>query len=74
MESLLRRCEFTITSKNIEDFVKARNNITHNGFVGISDEVAVTAFMLRALVYCCTLTRLGMDTRRIKDMMMRGLM
>lgn len=69
----LRRYDIPITHESIEGFVKARNNITHNGSTGVSDEVANTAFALMGLIYCCALTRLGMDSKAITDIMTRGI-
>lgn len=73
LEPFLKRYDIPITHENIEGFVKARNNITHNGSTGVSDEVANTAFALMGLIYCCALTRLGMDSKAIADIMTRGI-
>ena len=73
LEPFLRRYDIPITHESIEGFVKARNNITHNGGTGVSDEVANTAFALMGLIYCCALTRLGMDSKAIADIMTRGI-
>ena len=73
MRPFLRRYSISIIQENIQAFVKARNNITHNGFMGISDEVCTTAFALMGLVYCCALTRLGMKPEEIKGVMNRRL-
>lgn len=73
LEPFLKRYDIPITHENIEGFVKARNNITHNGSTGVSDEVANTAFALMGLIYCCALTRLGMDSKAITDIMTRGI-
>lgn len=73
LEPFLKRYDIPITHENIEGFVKARNNITHNGSTGVSDEVANTAFALMGLIYCCALTRLGVDSKAITDIMTRGI-
>ena len=52
-------------------FVKARNKSTHNGFTGMDEDVANTAFVLMGLVYCCALTRIKVSTELIKDIMGR---
>lgn len=73
LEPFLKRYDIPITHENIEGFVKARNNITHNESTGVSDEVANTAFALMGLIYCCALTRLGVDSKAITDIMTRGI-
>ena len=73
LEPFLKRYDIPITHENIGGFVKARNNITHNGSTGVSDEVANTAFALMGLIYCCALTRLGVDSKAITDIMTRGI-
>lgn len=69
MQPLLDLYSINIEQEKIEAFVKARNNITHNGFTSIDEDVANTAFVLMALVYCCTLIRIKMPTELIKDVM-----
>ena len=73
MKPFLRRYGISIERDNIQTFVKARNNITHNGFMGISDDVSTTAFVLMGLVYCCALKRMGMEPIEIKNVMGRRL-
>ena len=73
MQPLLSLYGIDIDQEKIEAFVKARNNITHNGFAGIDEDVANTAFVLMGLVYCCTLTRIKMPMELIKDVMGRRL-
>lgn len=73
MQPLLSLYGIDIDQEKIEAFVKARNNITHNGFTGIDEDVAKTAFVLMGLVYCCTLTRIKMPMELIKDVMGRRL-
>lgn len=73
VKPMLQKYDLSITQDSIEDFVKARNNITHNGLTGISDEVSLTAFVLMGLIYCCTLSRLGMDPEEIKCIIDRNL-
>ena len=73
LEPFLNRYDIPFTHENIEKFVKARNNITHNGATGVSDEVANTAFALIGLIYCCALTRLGVNSKTITDIMKRGI-
>ncbi|MCB5688667.1 hypothetical protein [Blautia wexlerae] len=73
MQPLLSLYGIDIDQEKIEAFVKARNNITHNGFTGIDEDVANTAFVLMGLVYCCTLTRIKMPMELIKDVMGRRL-
>lgn len=71
MQPLLKLYSIDIDQEKIEMFVKARNNITHNGFTGMDEDVANTAFVLMGLVYCCALTRIKVSTELIKDIMGR---
>jgi hypothetical protein len=71
MQTLLNLYNIDIDQEKIEKFVKARNNITHNGFTGMDEDVANTAFVLMGLVYCCALTRIKISTELIKDIMGR---
>lgn len=71
LKPLLNSYYINIEKEKIEKFVKARNNITHNGFTGIDEDVAITAFALMGLVYCCALTRIKVSTELIKDIMGR---
>lgn len=73
MQPLLSSYGIDIDQEKIEAFVKARNNITHNGFTGMDVDVANTAFVLMGLVYCCALTRIKMPMESIKDVMGRRL-
>lgn len=73
LEPFLKRYDISITHESIEGFVKVRNNITHNGSTGVSDEVANTAFALMGLIYCCALTRLGVNSKAITDIMTRDI-
>lgn len=72
MQPLINLYNIDINQEKIEKFVKARNNITHNGFTGMDEDVANTAFVLMGLVYCCTLTRIQVSTELIKDIMGRS--
>lgn len=62
-----------IDEKKIQEFVKARNSMTHAGATDISTELAETSFILMGLIYCCTMTRLGISREQIKDIMRRRL-
>ena len=72
VQPLLKSYSIGIDQEKIEMFVKERNNITHNGFNGIDEDVANTAFVLMGLVYCCALTRIKMSTELIRDIMGRS--
>lgn len=73
LEPFLNIYDISVAHGNIEGFVKARNNITHNGSTVVSDEVANTAFALMGLIYCCALTRLDVNSKAITDIMTRGI-
>jgi len=72
IQPLLTAYGIAIDQAKIGMFVKARNNITHNGFTGLDEEVAKTAFVLMGLVYSCTLTRIRMPEELIKAVMERN--
>ena len=71
MKPLLDKYDVMITEDDIASFVKARNNITHNGINSIEDNIGITAFLLMGLVYCCALSRIGLDSALIKEIMSR---
>lgn len=71
MQPLLNLYSIDINQEKIDMFVKARNNITHNGFAGMDEDLANTAFVLIGLVYCCTLTRIKVSIELVKDIMGR---
>ena len=57
--------EAKISDKDIQEFVKYRNNITHGSYRMMNTKIATTAFMLQGLVYCCILSRIGIDKAKI---------
>lgn len=73
MAPFLKKYDISITQEDIQKFVKSRNDITHNGSTGMSDEACMAAFALMGLVYCCALTRLGMEPAEIEGVMSRRL-
>ena len=73
VKPLCKLHDIKITQEMVERFVKARNDITHRGTTGIEQEVANTGYILLGLVYCCTLTRLGMKSEEIRNIMNKGL-
>lgn len=70
----LKNVDFEISKERINDLVKYRNQITH-GIHKIGDEdIYVCALTLEALVYCCVLTRIGVSTSKIQELMERGVL
>lgn len=59
-------CHLTIGADEINKFVKFRNNVTHGRHRIVDEVVGVTAIVLQGLVYCCMLTRIGMDRQQLK--------
>ena len=53
----------------INRLVKYRNSITHGRHRIIDEDIGVTAYILQGLVYCCILTRIGMDRETIKSLL-----
>lgn len=57
-----------ISRKQIDEFVKYRNTITHGNFMPLDSTLAETASILIELVYCCVLKRIGMPDNAIKEL------
>lgn len=53
---------------DIAKFVKYRNSITHGAEKQVDEEVANTAIVLRGLVYCCVLKRIGINEDKIIEL------
>lgn len=65
---ILNDSNLYITDNEIREFVKYRNHTTH-GFHRISDiSISTTAFYMGGLVYCCFLSRIGLDRVKIKEL------
>jgi hypothetical protein len=54
--------------KDVQEFIKYRNNITHGSTGALNIQIAETAYILCGLVYCCILTRIGMPKENIKKL------
>ena len=61
----LRPIHFPMTDSAIEDFIKYRNDITHGKYRVLDEKIARTGFALMGLIYCCVLTRIGVDSQTI---------
>lgn len=59
--NIFNKSEYPIDDSSIKDFVNSRNDSTHNGKNTIQQSVAVTAYCLAGVVYCCILERIGVD-------------
>lgn len=73
LKKMIEMYDLSITKEKIEAFVKTRNKITHDGFTGIDENVADTAFAIIGLIYCCTLTRLKMKSDEIDSIIKRDI-
>ncbi|WP_026499168.1 hypothetical protein [Butyrivibrio sp. WCD2001] len=62
-----------ILDENIVSVIQFRNDITHRGFQGLPEDVALTTFALMVLVYVMALKRVGLDDKIIQDVMARRL-
>lgn len=60
---------YTFTQEEINKLVKYRNGITHGMYKENTIDVSLAAVTVMALVYCCVLTRIGMDSERITEIM-----
>lgn len=54
-----------VTEETIRELVKYRNDITHGNHRTPDLNIAVTAQCLGGLVYCCILTRVGLQRDKI---------
>lgn len=59
-------------SPSIGEFVKYRNRITHGAEAFIPLKVGITTLLLRGLVYCCVLKRIGISEEQILNMLQYG--
>ena len=64
--NLVYRTAMSIDEVSIRKLIKYHNKITHGTYQIIDQEIAATAYILQGLVYCCILTRLGIDKNRLK--------
>lgn len=62
---ILNQTDVPIGDNEISSFVKYRNNITHGSYRVLNQEIAATAYVLQGLVYCCLLTRIGLDRDKV---------
>lgn len=62
----------TLSDEDINGFVKYRNQVTHGSHRMMSTKIAATAFILQGLVYCCILSRIGLDKSRISRLCSEG--
>ena len=68
---LLNPSGIVIGFNEINDFIKYRNNITHGGQSVMDMTIATTTYVLSGLVYCCLLTRAGLERSKILELCKR---
>lgn len=61
------RMKMNLTPQIISDFIAYRNDITHGRYRTGDFIIAKTAYILEGLVYCCILSRAGMNTEKIAE-------
>lgn len=66
--SVLRSSSIGDAEIDIGEFIKYRNQITHGAAHDIPMKVAITAYVLKGLVYCCVLRRIGVSEERIVEL------
>lgn len=64
--------EYDFNKAEIEKLVIYRNDITHGRYRVNNLDVVCATLCLMALVYCCILTRIGMEKSQIKSIMESG--
>lgn len=67
MDILNRRAKFSCDEKDIESFVRYRNDITHGRYRTIDSAIAETYYILMVLSYCCFSQRIGMKESELKN-------
>ena len=63
--SVLRASSIGDAEIDIGKFIAYRNQITHGAAHDIPVLVATTAYILKGLVYCCVLKRIGISEDKI---------
>lgn len=61
-----------IGDDEIDNFVKYRNDITHGSYRVLDSTIAYTTYIMKCLVYCCILTRIGIKRESIKEWFLDG--
>lgn len=65
---------FSITEKDISNFVKFRNDITHGRTRIINQNIVQTGVILEHLVYCCVLSRIGLTEEHIRKLFSHNIL
>ena len=60
-----------ISRRHIDELVSYRNTITHGSYMQLDGQLAETTFILMKLVYCCVLKRVGMEDKKVRELMER---
>jgi len=71
--SLTSGWDIVLFDKDIEEFVKVRNRITHSGQRELTEQIANTGIALSALAYSLTLQRIGISRESVRAIMERRL-
>ena len=58
----------SLSDEDIRFFVKYRNDITHGSYRVMDQKIALTAYLLQGLVYCCLLTRIGISRDKVTSL------
>ena len=64
---------FFATYEDISDFVRLRNNNSHGRFTKVSKKQAETAYWMIGLIYCCVLSRIGLNSEEIQKSVLKIL-
>lgn len=63
--NILNQTAMSLSDEDIKFFVKYRNDITHGSYRVMNQKIALTAYLLQGLVYCCFLTRIGISRDQV---------
>lgn len=63
----IRPVHFFMNNTSIEEFIKYRNDITHGRYRQLNKSIAKTGFALIGLIYCCVLSRIGLNKETIDN-------
>ena len=68
MQIVCGKIQQNITDEDIHELIKYRNDITHGSYRVNNVRMANTAYVLECLVYCCLLSRIGVEESKIEEL------
>lgn len=68
MQTICGKVRMFVEDRDINEFIKYRNDVTHGSYRVNNIRIANTAYVLSCLVYCCLLARIGIDESKIEEL------